>query len=739
MTSDEKIREEVRKYYEEVLRNSNDLNTDACACASAAPPKYVLDALKNVDEEIIEHFYGCGSPIPPALQGATVLDLGCGTGRDVYIASQLVGPEGKVIGIDMSASQLNFARRFEDAHAARFGFAQKNTQFIEGFIEDMHMIASNSVDVVISNCVINLSPFKDQLFAEIFRVLKPGGELYFSDVFCDRRVPAGFYDDPILRGECLSGAMYIEDFRRMLAALGVRTFYVVGAEELHIGDFRIATKLGFATFYSYTIRAVKCADFEDSEEDCGQVATYLGTMPENPRYFDFSEEVRFIKGRGVGISQNMARLLSESRYAPHFEITLSGAHTGKYSYEQAQRALKMSTAAELSGAGGSSARVGREGGAGRVLSNSPRPATSLREIETACNRLDIEPFEQRVHDADLLHSASMQTMQVNVGYACNLSCNHCFLQCSPARTETMTREVMQGCLDAFRAGEYCVMDITGGSPEMNENLEWFIGEAAKVANQVIVRSNLVILGSKKYAHFKDVYARNKVKIVTSLPYYDETYCDEQRGAGVFRAVIEQLRELNKMGYGSTPDLQIDLVYNVDGPFLPPDQRELEEFYAYNLKKNEGVAFNALYAFNNYPLGRFAALLEQNKKTSYYLQLLSENYNASVVAHMMCRTQVNVDFDGRIYDCECNHVLGLPAKAAAEVAAGNAAGGAAGGASGESEHDAARALTIFDLAKNPALASPRRICTSPVCYSCAAGSGSSCGGSLMEKVAFREQA
>ncbi len=684
LAADEKIREEVRRYYEEVLRNSNDLNTDACACASAAPPKYVIDALKNVDEEIIDHFYGCGSPVPPSLTGACVLDLGCGVGRDVFIASQLVGEGGQVIGIDMSASQLDFARRFEDAQAKRFGYAKKNTQFIQGFIEDMHVIESNSIDVVISNCVINLSPFKEQLFSEVFRVLKPGGELFFSDVFCDRRVPAGFYDDPILRGECLSGAMYIEDFRRMLADIGVRTFYVVEKEELHIGDFRIATKLGFATFYSYTLRAVKSFDFEDAEEDYGHVAKYLGTMPENTRYFDFSEEVRFIKGRAVGISKNMALYLQQSRYAPHFEISGGGVHTGKYNFEQAQHALRLS---------------------------SGREAFTLEALCEACSRLGITPFDERVHDSDLLQSAKMQTMQVNVGYACNLSCNHCFLECGPHCRETMTKDVMQACLDAFSAGGYSVLDITGGSPEMNENLEWFLGEASKIASQVIVRSNLVILGTKKYAHFKDVYAKNKVKIVTSLPYYDSEYCDEQRGGGTFDAIIEQLRCLNRLGYGTSPDLQIDLVYNVDGPFLPPDQRELEEFYAYSLKKNQGVAFNALYAFNNYPLGRFATLLEQNKKMSYYLQLLSENYNGSVVAHMMCRTQVNVDFDGKTYDCECNHVLGLPAE-------GN--------------------LTIFDLVENPDAATPRCVRTSPVCYCCAAGSGSSCGGSLMEKVAFREQ-
>ena len=683
MTEDEKIREEVRRYYGEILKNSDDLSTDACACASAAPPKYVIDALKNVDDEIIMRFYGCGSPIPPALEGAVVLDLGCGTGRDVYVASQLVGPSGKVIGIDMTLSQLEFAESFKDAQMKRFGYETPNVEFVEGFIEDMHMIADESVDVVISNCVVNLSPFKKQLFKEVFRVLKPGGELYFSDVFCDRRVPEGFYDDPILRGECLSGAMYVEDFRRMLADYGVKAFYDVAVEELHIGDFRIATKLGFATFYSHTVRAVKSADLEDREEDYGQTATYLGTLPENSRYFDLTDEIRLIKDRPVAISGNMAVLLQQSRYAPHFKVTARREHVGLFDFERAQSAVQLARGKEQVG---------------------------LHELEERCRALDIEPFAQRVHDLDLLRSAKMQTMQVNVGYACNLACNHCYLECSPKRTECMTRETMEACLAAFKSGGFSVLDVTGGSPEKNPHLEWFLDEACKIAEQVIVRSNLVILGDPEYAHFKDVYVRDKVKIVTSLPYYDEEYCDLQRGAGVFKAVIEQLRDLNGRGYGFSPDLQIDLVYNVDGPFLPPDQRELEEFYAYQLKKTQGVEFNALYAFNNYPLGRFAHQLEQKGKFAYYLKLLADNYNGAVVAHMMCRTQINVDWDGRLYGCEANHVLGMPI---------------------------AEARNIRDIVSEGLPV--RTIRTNPICYSCAAGSGSSCGGSLLEKVAFREQA
>ena len=335
------IRAMVREYYGKTLSSSDDLRTDACTCATTAPPKYVLDIFPELDPEIVEQFYGCGSPLPPALEGATVLDLGCGTGRDVFIAAKLVGPQGHVIGIDMTPSQLEFARSHEAAQIERLGLPESNVEFIESYIEDMSMIADDSVDVVISNCVINLSPFKEELFREIFRVLKPGGELYFSDIFSDRRVPEGFYDDPILRGECLSGAMYIEDFRRMLADCGTQVCYDVAHEPLEVGDFQIATKLGSIGFASRTMRAIKCDKFEDREEDYQQTATYLGTMPENKRYFDLDSEVRFIKDRPVAISGNMATFLENSRYAPHFKVTPRRDHVGPFDFEVANAALQV--------------------------------------------------------------------------------------------------------------------------------------------------------------------------------------------------------------------------------------------------------------------------------------------------------------------------------------------------------------------------------------------------------------
>lgn len=674
------IREIVREYYGQTLTGSDDLKTDACCCTTHTPPKYVLDVMDEIDDEIMAHFYGCGSPIPPALEGATVLDLGCGTGRDVYICSKLVGPTGRVIGVDMTEQQLAFARSHEAAQMERFGFERSNVEFHCGFIEDLAAlgIEDESVDVVISNCVINLSPFKDQVFKEVCRVLKPGGELYFSDIFSDRRVPPKFYDDPVLRGECLSGALYLEDFRRILAAHGMPVFYDVETEPLHVGDFQIETKLGCIGFASHTVRAVKCADLEDREENYGQTATYRGTMPENKRYFDLTEDMRFIAGKPMAVSGNMASMLRASRYAPHFDVVGDCSHhVGAYDFAAAQEALELKRGKRHVG---------------------------LADLEQACHDLGIEPFAQRVHDKELLKSApALATMQVNVGYRCNLACSHCFLEGGPRRTEAMTRDTMEAVLAAFRTGGFHTLDITGGSPEMNPHLEWFVREASAVADEVIVRSNLAILDMPDYRHFMQVYADCKVHLVTSLPYFNEHGCDLQRGRDVFNRVVKVLRQLNGLGYGVDPALKIDVAYNVSGPFLPPDQRELEEFYAWELEREQHVSFDNLYAFNNYALGRFANQLKHEGKFDYYLDLLSENYNAAVVARMMCRTQVNVDWDGGLYDCEVNHVLGLPL-------------------------DGPR--NVRDIVDEPL--GVRTIATNPICYSCAAGCGSSCGGSLMEK-------
>ncbi|RMH54395.1 MAG: methyltransferase domain-containing protein [Bacteroidetes bacterium] len=312
----------VRAYYGQVLQSTRDLKTSACCPAEALPP-YLKAALRNIEADILDRFYGCGAPIPPALEGATVLDLGCGSGRDVYLASQLVGPEGFVIGVDMTEEQLAVARRHMATHMDRFGYSRPNVSFRHGFVEDLRTagIEDASVDVVISNCVLNLSPDKPAAFAEIFRVLKPGGEVYISDVFADRRIPAALAADPVLYGECLAGALYVEDFRRLLLHLGVPDYRVVSSTSIAIDDPEIERRIGAIRFFSRTIRAFKLPGLlEDRCEDYGQVARYLGTMTEARHRFVLDDHHIFETGRPVLVCGNTAAMLSQTRYRTHFQV-----------------------------------------------------------------------------------------------------------------------------------------------------------------------------------------------------------------------------------------------------------------------------------------------------------------------------------------------------------------------------------------------------------------------------------
>ena len=310
----------VQSYYGETLQSSSDLRTTAC-CSIGAMPGKLRSILAQLHPEVRDRFYGCGSPLPSALDGMTVLDLGCGSGRDVYLLSSLVGEQGRVIGVDMTAQQLEVAEHHRAFHAQAFGYAHSNVELHLGDLADLagFGIADDSVDVVVSNCVLNLVPDKRRAFAETFRVLKPGGELYFSDVFSDRRLPRELLADPVLLGECLAGALYVEDFRRLLAELGVADARICARSPIALTDAAIEQRIGFARFESVTWRAFKLP-LEDRCEDYGQIATYRGSLPGYPHAFELDDQHRFENGRPALVCGNTADMLSGSRYGAHFQI-----------------------------------------------------------------------------------------------------------------------------------------------------------------------------------------------------------------------------------------------------------------------------------------------------------------------------------------------------------------------------------------------------------------------------------
>ena len=311
---------DVQEYYGKVLQTKDDLRTSAC-CPLEAPSPRLQALLRNVHETVQERFYGCGSPLPLAAEGCTVLDLGCGTGRDAFLLSQIVGERGRVIGVDMTDEQLAVATRHLDWHMERFGYEKPNVEFVKAYIEDLESagIADESVDIVVSNCVINLSPDKERVFREIFRILKPGGELLFSDVFSAQRIPQALQSDKILLGECLAGALYFEDFRRMMGRIGIADIRTVSKRQLTLDDMELWEKAGMIDFHSITVRAFK-VDLEDRCENYGHIACYRGTIPESPHRFVLDDHHEFRAGLPVPVCGNTANMLSQTRLGRHFRV-----------------------------------------------------------------------------------------------------------------------------------------------------------------------------------------------------------------------------------------------------------------------------------------------------------------------------------------------------------------------------------------------------------------------------------
>lgn len=311
----------VRKYYGEILEKTGDLKTSAC-CTVEQPPAYVSRALGRIHEEVSSRYYGCGLVLPEALDGCSVLDLGCGTGRDCYLLSQLVGPDGRVIGVDMTEEQLAVAERYREYHADAFGFDAPNVEFHQGYIEGLEELSLEpaSFDVIVSNCVINLSPDKAAVLRGAYRLLKPGGELYFADVYADRRVPPEVAADPVLYGECLGGALYWNDFLSLAGDAGFPDPRLVTSREIELTDDDIRDAVRGVRFYSATYRLFKIDSLESACEDYGQAVVYRGSIPNHADRFVLDSHHLIDAGRVFPVCGNTNDMLALSRFAGHFDF-----------------------------------------------------------------------------------------------------------------------------------------------------------------------------------------------------------------------------------------------------------------------------------------------------------------------------------------------------------------------------------------------------------------------------------
>jgi arsenite methyltransferase len=309
----------VQDYYGRQLQSTSDLKTSAC-CDISAIPEWLKPLLSNIHPDVLSRYYGCGLVCPPLLKGCRVLDLGCGSGRDVYALAQLVGPTGSVVGVDMTDEQLAIAEKYRTHHAEVFGF--DNVQFMHGYIERLEdlNLEAGSFDVIVSNCVVNLSPDKDAVMRGVHRLLKPGGEFFFSDVYTDRRVPTAVRNDPVLYGECLGGALYWNDFVRLSHQHGFADPRLTTDRPLEITDPVLAQRAGNLRFYSATYRLFKIAELETACEDYGQAVIYKGTIPEHPDKYALDKHHDMETGRVFPVCGNTWRMLQDTRFAPHFEF-----------------------------------------------------------------------------------------------------------------------------------------------------------------------------------------------------------------------------------------------------------------------------------------------------------------------------------------------------------------------------------------------------------------------------------
>lgn len=309
----------VREYYGKTLETSEDLKTDAC-CTTEEIPTFHKAALSNINDEVMAKYYGCGLIAPLDLKGARILDLGSGSGRDVYALAQMVGPEGEVVGVDMTDEQLDVAIRNQDWHAKKFGFA--NTRFLKGYIEKLDELdlEPGSFDVVVSNCVINLSTDKPAVLREVKNLLKQGGEFFFSDVYADRRLSDEIKNDPVLYGECLGGALYWNDFLNLSKQAGFADPRLVTDRPLAIENSALQEKLGEAKFFAASYRLFNLDGLEPACEDYGQAVIYKGGLENSENAFELDGHHRIEKGKIFGVCGNTYRMLKESRFAKYFEF-----------------------------------------------------------------------------------------------------------------------------------------------------------------------------------------------------------------------------------------------------------------------------------------------------------------------------------------------------------------------------------------------------------------------------------
>ncbi len=310
-------------------------------------------------------------------------------------------------------------------------------------------------------------------------------------------------------------------------------------------------------------------------------------------------------------------------------------------------------------------------------------------------------------DPRLLRFDKLQTLQVNLGNRCNQSCAHCHMQAGPTGEKIMPKLIMERIINFLRNQPPLCIDITGGCPELNPDFKFFVESIVRLTSSIMVRTNLTVFFEPGLDWVPKWYSRHKVVVIGSLPCYTQENVDKQRGPRVFRKSIKAIRLLNELGYGYDKQLELNLVHNPGGDFLPGSQEQLETNYKRELGEKYGVVFNNLFTITNAPIGRFRQYLESNGKLEKYLQLLIGNFNPEAAKDIMCRNLLSVDYSGIVYNCDFNQALNLPVTS-----------------------NSGKPITIEQ--PDDVLQGDIEIITDQHCFCCTAGAGSSCTGSLVKE-------
>lgn len=623
------------------------------------PTSYNPEFLKVIPEEILEKDYGCGDPSQFVKEGETVLDLGSGAGKLCYIIAQVVGPDGRVIGVDMNDEMLRIARKYQKEIADRLGYynvefkkariqnlrldlekvdqylkenpvkSSEDITMLNAFCDDLEknsiLIKEGSIDVVVSNCVLNLVKDEDkkELFKEIYRVLKKGGRAVISDIVSDEDIPEYMKKDPELWSGCISGA-----FREYLFLNAFEDAGFHGIEILKWDDspWRVIDGIEF--------RSVTVVAYKGKEGPCidrGEAVIYKGPY----RKVEDDDGHIFERGKRIAVCEKTFKILSQSPYEKDFIFIKPAVDISPVPFP-CDRGVIYRDPKETKGG---------------IFYNNTSGFSSC--VSSDCCK-GFEPFAERLKRLGKgLRKEGVRIIQINLGNICNQSCFHCHVEASPEGT-VMDKEIMDRAILFIRKNPGLDIDITGGAPELHPQIEDFLVAISKHASKIYLRTNLTALKGKR--HLIDLLKNLQIELIASLPDVSKEKTDYMRGKGIFEESIKILKELNREGFGS--ELPLHLVHNPEGYVLPELEEIIEKRYRDYLREEYRISFNKLFVLNNMPIGRFKKRLERDRMYNPYMSMLYSNFNVSTLENLMCRWIINIGYDGMLFDCDFNNALSL---------------------------------------------------------------------------------